>query len=66
MKETATHIYFWGSIYSQWAKTSFKDDSNRVFTTAEQFMMHSKALLFGDHQIAAEILKTNDPKKHEQ
>ena len=63
MKETATHIYFWGSIYSQWAKTSFKDDSNRVFTTAEQFMMHSKALLFGDHQIAEEILKTNDPKK---
>lgn len=63
MKETSTHIYFWGGIYSQWAKTSFKDEHNRVFSTAEQYMMHSKALLFGDLAIASSILKTNDPKK---
>ena len=63
MKETLTHIYFWGSIYSQWAKCSFKDESNRIFSTAEQFMMYHKALLFGDTATAEAILKTNDPKK---
>jgi ribA/ribD-fused uncharacterized protein len=63
MKETATHIYFWGSIYSQWAKTTFNDESDRVFSTAEQFMMHRKALLFGDTAVAEQILRTNDPKK---
>lgn len=62
MKETATHIYFWGSIYSQWAKTSFKEDS-KVFSTAEQFMMHGKAILFDDKSIAEQILNTSDPKK---
>lgn len=63
MKETATHIYFWGSIYSQWAKTKFSDENGTVFSTAEQFMMNGKALLFGDMAIAEQILKTNDPKK---
>lgn len=62
MKETSTHIYFWGSIYSQWAKTSFSDGENK-FSTAEQYMMYSKAMLFGDRDVAAQILQTNDPKK---
>lgn len=62
MKETSTHIYFWGSIYSQWAKTAFSDGVNH-FTTAEQFMMHSKSLLFGDTVIANQIIKTNNPKE---
>jgi ribA/ribD-fused uncharacterized protein len=62
MKETSTHIYFWGSIYSQWAKTSFLDKNKQVFYTAEQYMMYQKALLFNDTQTAQEILKTKDPK----
>lgn len=66
MKETTTHIYFWGGIYSQWYKsifTSHEASTKYTFSTAEQFMMHSKALLFGDKAIAEAILKTNDPKK---
>lgn len=62
MKKTLTHIYFWGSIYSQWSKNSFSDGTN-TFTTAEQYMMFNKALLFRDTDVANQILKTNDPKK---
>lgn len=61
MKETATHIYFWGSIYSQWAKTPFQDQGKK-FSTAEQYMMYQKAILFDDNQVADKILQTNDPK----
>ena len=62
MKETTTHIYFWGSIYSQWAKCSFTE-GNLKFVTAEQYMMARKALLFQDKTIAEQILATSDPKK---
>lgn len=31
-RETSTHIYFWGSFYSQWAKYPFFDqDLNLKF-----------------------------------
>jgi ribA/ribD-fused uncharacterized protein len=62
MKETNTHIYFWGSIYSQWYKISFKDGSI-LFSSAEQFMMYSKAMLFSDKIISKQILETNDQEK---
>lgn len=62
MKETQNFIYFWGSIYSQWYKTSF-NDGVQSYGTAEQFMMFRKAMLFGDFVTAKQILKTNDPKK---
>lgn len=32
-----------------------------TFYCAEQFMMHGKALLFGDAEIAAQILRTKSP-----
>ena len=62
MKETNTHIYFFGSIYSQWTK-SFFIEYNIQFTTAEQYMMYHKALLFDDTEIANQILATNNPKE---
>src|SRR5690606_28669148 len=65
MKETKTHIYFWGSIYSQWAQTPFKDSENS-YLTAEQYMMYHKAKLFGDDEKAREILKAHDPKTQKQ
>jgi len=34
-----------------------------TYTSAEQYMMHQKALLFQDTQIAEAILKTNDVAK---
>jgi ribA/ribD-fused uncharacterized protein len=62
MKETNTHIYFWGGIYSQWAKCSFKDGEN-TFITAEQYMMYNKAIIFNDREIAKKVIQTKDPKK---
>lgn len=61
MKETSTHIYFWGSIYSQWYKCKFIAH-NLTFLSAEQWMMWSKATLFNDHETAKKIMKTRDPK----
>ena len=61
---TETHIYFWGSFYSQWAKYSFIDKDNGLeFTSAEQYMMFQKAVLFKDKDSAKAILQTQNVKK---
>lgn len=65
MKETNTHIYFWGSIYSQWTK-SFFIEYNIQFTTAEQYMMYHKALLFDDTDIANQILSTSNAREQKE
>ena len=62
MLETKTHVYFWGGIYSQWAKSSLCEMYNK-FNTAEQYMMYHKAVLFGDYEIAEQVLATNDARK---
>ncbi|CZR61981.1 uncharacterized protein PAC_11878 [Phialocephala subalpina] len=63
-------IYFWreyGSphcIYSQWYLSPFTDPKTGThYKTAEQYMMHQKALLFSDPAIAAKILQTTSPKE---
>lgn len=72
-EETFEYIYFWkaerekdGSLgpgcFSQWWPASFKI-GEQIFPTAEHFMMHSKATLFGDEEIAAQILETDSPKE---
>lgn len=62
MKETLTHLYFWGSIYSNWTKCSFKDNVH-TYTSAEAYMMVQKAYLFNDKESVSLILKTSNPKK---
>ncbi len=52
--------FFWSGPFSQWQHSEF-DFDNRSFVTAEQAMMHAKAVLFEDHEIAAKILATRDP-----
>lgn len=51
--------FFWRteSPFSQWFKADFTVDGVQ-YTSAEQYMMHQKALLFGDQQIADKIMKT--------
>ena len=49
------------SIYSQWHHRSFTTDNGEVFNTAEQFMMVSKARLFGDHECATKIMTSRNP-----
>ncbi|KAI1329677.1 hypothetical protein F5Y16DRAFT_78935 [Xylariaceae sp. FL0255] len=63
-------IYFWRHHESstgylcQWYHQPFHDRSGSgvVFPTAEHYMMHRKALLFGDTQTASKILEATDPK----
>ncbi len=56
--------FFWRSAspFSQWHPCTFVVDGV-TYGTAEQYMMHGKALLFGDHAIAELILGTNDPRE---
>jgi len=53
------------SPFSQWFACSFTSDGV-TFNCAEQFMMHGKALLFGDLEIAQQILAAAHPKQHKE
>lgn len=56
---TTFHPFIKG-VFSQWHTTAFEQDG-RTFTTAEQWMMFSKARLFGDEEVASQIMETSDP-----
>lgn len=60
-----TFTFFWQekSPFSQWHRAKFTIN-NQEFTCCEQYMMYQKAMLFGDHKIAAEILIATHPKDH--
>ena len=61
MKITDRFIYFWGGIYSQWAIAPMTIDGIE-YNCCEKYMMHQKALLFGDTETAEEVMKTESPK----
>lgn len=65
MKETSTHIYFWGTYLSNWHKCVFKDDKY-TYHTSESYLMTQKALLFGDADSANKIINSSDPKKQKE
>lgn len=65
MKQTDTHIFFYGGIYSQWYNSSMTIDGIR-YNCCEQYMMHQKALLFRDLTTAAKIMNTSSPKLQNQ
>ena len=65
------YVCFWGheprqdgrigaSCLSQWWPAEFAVDG-LVFPTAEHYMMHRKAVLFGDEETAARILRARHP-----
>ncbi|KAI0855208.1 hypothetical protein F4860DRAFT_497041 [Xylaria cubensis] len=68
-------IYFWRpnepttGFLSQWyASVPFRDrdpESSKIYATAEHYMMHHKALLFGDAEIAEAILAVPAPSPKE-
>ncbi len=62
MTETFTFFYSNKSPFSQWHKADFKIDGIQ-YNCAEQYMMHQKALMFNDAEMAAQILKTPNPGK---
>jgi len=58
-----TFFFTEASPFSQWYRCAFTA-SGHTFNCAEQYMMHGKAVLFGDAEIAAEILAADHPRKH--
>ena len=60
-RETATHVYFLRGPFSQWYPSRFsapitQDGLCLTFNCAEQYMMASKAALFGDSETLAQIM----------
>lgn len=63
MSAKLTFFYTEASPFSQWHRYSFTVGADR-FGCPEQYMMHGKALLFGDAEIAAKILEVAHPRDH--
>lgn len=63
MRVTDNFVFFWGNsdIYSNWHPARFRMDGH-TFANSEQAMMYEKAILMGDSETAAKILKTPNPK----
>jgi ribA/ribD-fused uncharacterized protein len=66
------YLHFWGhrpaangsigrACLSQWWPCAFTVDGRR-FATAEHYMMWRKAELFGDHEVAEQVLAAPDPR----
>jgi ribA/ribD-fused uncharacterized protein len=62
-----SYYYFWETKhpFSQWHKCSFEIEG-RNFTSAEQYMMYGKAMLFQDIDSANKILNTNNVREQKQ
>jgi ribA/ribD-fused uncharacterized protein len=58
-----TFFFTEASPFSQWFRCSFTVDGN-TFNCAEQFMMHGKAVLFADSEVADKILAADHPREH--
>ncbi|MFO1138198.1 MAG: NADAR family protein [Paracoccus sp. (in: a-proteobacteria)] len=56
----AAYHFFWSGPFSQWFACEFTL-AGHDYNTAEQAMMHGKALLFGDETTAREIMEADDP-----
>lgn len=64
--EDVKTIYFWGGIFSNWAKYSFtaplqKNATPIEFNCSEQYMMAVKAELFGDEDAFSFIMEATSP-----
>jgi ribA/ribD-fused uncharacterized protein len=54
--------FFWRGPFSQWHHSPFRV-GDVEFTHAEQFMMYAKAMLFGDREVAGQILQAKTPRE---
>ena len=55
------YVFFWDGIYSQWYKATMVIDGI-TYNCCEQYMMHQKALTFGDTETAELVMKTESPR----
>ncbi|HRC58076.1 MAG: NADAR family protein [Myxococcales bacterium] len=58
-----TFFFTEASPFSQWHRCVFTVGAH-TYNCAEQYMMHGKALLFGDVAVAEQILKAAHPRTH--
>ena len=66
MRVTDKHVCFWNEWPSNWHPAEFDIEVNGVtchFYNTEQYFMYMKAIVFGDEEIARQILEVSDPKK---
>ena len=66
MRVTDKHVCFWNEWPSNWHPVEFDVEVNGVkchFYNTEQYFMYMKAIVFGDEEIARQILEVSDPKK---
>lgn len=59
---TEKYTFFWKDKIGQWNLTDFKDNQNIIYSSAEQYMMAKKALLFNDEEIYQNIMSEKSPK----
>jgi ribA/ribD-fused uncharacterized protein len=57
----SNYVFFWNGIYSQWYQAPMTIDGIE-YNCCEQYMMHQKALTFGDTDTAKLIMKAEHPK----
>ncbi len=55
------YTFFWSGPFSNWFTSPIVLDGQK-YTCVEQYMMNKKALMFGDVEIANEIMKTSNPR----
>ena len=58
---TDTHVYFWGSIFSNWANCEL-NYNDEWFANSEQAFVWRKAIFFHDYKTADLILKETNPR----
>ena len=69
MEKKLDYVFFWKTdknylstgCFSQWQRSFFIAD-DKQYTSAEQYMMGQKALIFNDFETFEEILSTDNPK----
>jgi hypothetical protein len=65
MKITDKYVFFWNGIYSQWYPARMVIDKIE-YNSCEQYMMHQKALLFGDDEIGELIMQESSPREQKK
>lgn len=64
MDNTYNYHFFYKGPLTQWFKSPFTVEGV-TYGCAEQYMMHQKALLFGDTETAEKIMATQSPKEQQ-
>lgn len=65
MRETSTHIYFWGSFLSNFYLCQLKDDKYS-YNSSECYFMAKKAEYFNDQESLIKILNLKKPQEQKQ